>query len=529
MTATGTAAPQPMQAELGEVLLEARGVSKFFPGVRALHNVDFTLRAGEVHALVGENGAGKSTLMKILSGIYQPDEGELKLRGEKLVLPTPLSAHHAGISVIHQEFFLMNHLTVAQNIFIGREPKMFGGLINDDAALNRKASELLDRLGVKIDPRVRVSQLTVAAQQLLEIAKALSFNSSVLVMDEPTAALTDAEVDTLFRIIDDFITPETAVVYISHRMEEIRKLATQVTVLRDGELVATHPGKDVTIPEIIHMMVGREIVSDIRPEPRKKTELVLEVSDLSTDALLNDVSFTLEKGEILGFAGLMGAGRTEMARALIGADPRSSGVVKFKGDVVNIQHPKDAVQLGIGYLSEDRKKFGLILGQDVTANTVLASIGSFTKGFILQDKEMRATASKWVDILSTKTPNVGQKIRNLSGGNQQKVVLAKWLERDCDILIFDEPTRGIDVGAKQEIYDLLEKLTDEGKSIIMISSELEEVLRMSDRIAVMCNGQITGFLSNAEATQQKIMELATHFHETEVPDEKKSEAINDSH
>ena len=516
MTQTDAAVGHTTKADLGEVLLEARGISKFFPGVRALHNVDFTLRAGEVHALVGENGAGKSTLMKIMSGIYQPDEGELRLRGEKLVLPTPLSAHHAGISVIHQEFFLMNHLTVAQNIFIGREPKRFGGLINDDAALNRKAAELLDRLGVKIDPRVRVAQLTVAAQQLLEIAKALSFNSSILVMDEPTAALTDAEVDTLFRIIDDFITPKTAVVYISHRMEEIRRLATQVTVLRDGELVDTKPGNEVTIPEIIHMMVGREIVSDVRPGPRKKTELVLEVENLSTDALLNDVSFTLEKGEILGFAGLMGAGRTETARALIGADPRSSGVVTFKGKEVNISHPKDAVSLGIGYLSEDRKKYGLILGQDVTANTVLASISSYTKGGILQDKEMRKAASKWVDALSTKTPNVRQKIRNLSGGNQQKVVLAKWLERDCDILIFDEPTRGIDVGAKQEIYDLLNKLTDQGKSIIMISSEMEEILRMSDRIAVMCNGQITGFLSNAEATQEKIMELATHFHETET-------------
>ncbi len=507
----------------GEVLLEARGISKFFPGVRALHDVDFTLRAGEVHALVGENGAGKSTLMKILSGIYQPDEGELLLRGEKLALPTPLSAHQAGISVIHQEFFLMNHLTVAQNIFIGREPKRFGGLINDDAALNRNAAELLDRLGVKIDPKVRVAQLTVAAQQLLEIAKALSFNSSILVMDEPTAALTDSEVDTLFRIVDDFVTPETAVVYISHRMEEIRRLATQVTVLRDGELVATRPGNEVTIPEIIHMMVGREIVSNVRPEPRAETEPILEVENLSTSDLLTNVNFTLEKGEILGFAGLMGAGRTETARALIGADPRSSGVIRYKGSEVSINHPKDAVQLGIGYLSEDRKKYGLILGQDVTANTVLASIGSYTKLGILQDKAMRDAAGKWAKALSTKTPSVRQKIRNLSGGNQQKVVLAKWLERDCDILIFDEPTRGIDVGAKQEIYDLLDELTTQGKSIIMISSEMEEILRMSDRIAVMCNGQITGFLSNAEATQEKIMELATQFHETENT----SEADND--
>ena len=509
MTAPSTVAdPAPHGA--GEILFEAEGVSKVFPGVRALNNVDFTLRSGEVHALVGENGAGKSTLMKILAGIYQPDGGEIRLRGEKIVLPTPLSAQEAGISVIHQEFFLMNHLTVAQNIFIGREPKQLG-IFNDDNALNKKAAELLDRLGVNIDPRARVGTLTVAAQQMVEIAKALSFNSSVLVMDEPTAALTDTEVETLFRIIDNFVTPQTAVVYISHRMEEIRRLATQVTVLRDGELVAARPASELTIPDIIQLMVGRKIASDVRPEPRAATEPILEVTGLSTAKLLQDVSFTLEKGEILGFAGLMGAGRTETARALIGADPRTAGTVTVHGKTVNITHPADAVAEGIGYLSEDRKRYGLILNQSVAANTVLASIPSFTKGFILEDGKMKKVAQKWVEVLRTRTPSVDQRIRNLSGGNQQKVVLAKWLERDCDVLIFDEPTRGIDVGAKQEIYDLLDKLTDEGKSIIMISSEMEEILRMSDRIAVMCNGRITGFLSNAEATQEKIMELATQF------------------
>ncbi len=509
MTAPSTVA-EPAPHGAGEILFEAEGVSKVFPGVRALSDVDFTLRSGEVHALVGENGAGKSTLMKILAGIYQPDGGEIRLRGEKIVLPTPLSAQEAGISVIHQEFFLMNHLTVAQNIFIGREPKQFG-VFNDDNALNKKAGELLDRLGVNIDPRARVGTLTVAAQQMVEIAKALSFNSSVLVMDEPTAALTDTEVETLFRIIDNFVTPQTAVVYISHRMEEIRRLATQVTVLRDGELVAARPASELTIPDIIQLMVGRKIASDVRPEPRAATEPILEVKGLSTAKLLQDVSFTLEKGEILGFAGLMGAGRTETARALIGADPRTAGEVTIHGKRVNITHPADAVAEGIGYLSEDRKRYGLILNQSVAANTVLASIPAFTKGFILEDGKMKKVAQKWVEVLRTRTPSVDQRIRNLSGGNQQKVVLAKWLERDCDVLIFDEPTRGIDVGAKQEIYDLLDKLTDEGKSIIMISSEMEEVLRMSDRIAVMCNGRITGFLNNAEATQEKIMELATQF------------------
>ena len=510
MTAPGTEAEPAPTGRAGEILLEADGVSKVFPGVRALNDVSFTLRTGEVHALVGENGAGKSTLMKILSGLYQPDGGEIRLRGERIVLPTPLSAQQMGISVIHQEFFLMNHLTVAQNIFIGREPKTMG-FLNDDAALNRQAEELLDRLGVNIDPRARVSTLTVAAQQMVEIAKALSFNSSVLIMDEPTAALTETEVETLFRIIGNFLSPTTAVVYISHRMEEIRKLSTQVTVLRDGEFVATKPASELTIPDIIQLMVGRKIASDIRPEPRASTEPILEVKHLSTAPLLKDVSFTLEKGEILGFAGLMGAGRTETARALIGADPMTDGEVIVGGKPVKITHPADAVAEGIGYLSEDRKRYGLILNQDVTANTVLASIPAFTKGGILQDGKMKQVAQKWVEVLRTRTPSVNQRIRNLSGGNQQKVVLAKWLERDCDVLIFDEPTRGIDVGAKQEIYDLLDKLTDEGKSIIMISSEMEEVLRMSDRIAVMCNGRITGFLDNSEATQEKIMELATQF------------------
>jgi len=511
MTAPGTSAGSATRAGAGEIILEAKGISKVFPGVRALDSVDFTLRGGEIHALVGENGAGKSTLMKMISGIYHPDEGEIFLRGKPITLPNPLAAHHAGISVIHQEFHLMNHLTAAQNIFIGRESKSGGAFIND-AEMNRKAKELFERLGVDIDPKIQVGRLTVAAQQLLEIAKAMSFNSSVLIMDEPTAALTDKEVEMLFKIIYDFISPQTAVVYISHRMDEIRHLSTQITVLRDGQLVDSVPADTVTIPEIIQLMVGRKIESNVRPEPREETEPVLEVKNLSTKELLTDVSFTLEKGEILGFAGLMGAGRTEVARALIGADPKTSGTVKINGKDVSISHPQQAVEEGIGYLSEDRKQFGLILGQNVAANTALASLKKFRSPLgLLQDNKMIEASDRWVKALRTKTPSSRQFVKNLSGGNQQKVVLAKWLERDCDILIFDEPTRGIDVGAKQEIYDLLDRLTDEGKSIIMISSEMEEVLRLSDRIAVMCNGRITGYLSNEEATQEKIMELATQF------------------
>ena len=519
MTAIEADVAEAPKGASGEVLLEALGVSKVFPGVRALSDVSFAVRGGEVHALVGENGAGKSTLMKIFAGLYQPDGGEVRLRGEKITLPNPLSAHRAGISVIHQEFFLMNHLTVAQNIFIGREPNLPGGILNDDRALNRRAAELLGQLGVDIDPKVPVGRLTVAQQQMVEIAKALSFNSSVLIMDEPTAALTDAEVSTLFRIIKNFVTGETAVVYISHRMEEIKKISTTVTVLRDGELVATQPSASVTIHEIIQQMVGRKIAVDVRPEPRVRSQPILEVEGLCSASLLRDVTFTLGKGEILGFAGLMGAGRTETARALIGADPKTAGVVKINGHEVHISHPGDAVRKGIGYLSEDRKRYGLILRQDVAANTVLASIPEFTKHGLLQDGEMRKAAEKWTQALSTKTPSVRQQVSNLSGGNQQKVVLAKWLQRDCDILIFDEPTRGIDIGAKQEIYELLGRLTKAGKSIIMISSEMEEILRMSDRIVVMCDGRITGVMNNVEATQEKIMELATRFNPTDPQNE----------
>ncbi|MDR1766929.1 MAG: sugar ABC transporter ATP-binding protein, partial [Propionibacteriaceae bacterium] len=421
-------------------------------------------------------------------------------------------ARHLGLSVIHQEFFLMNHLTVAQNIFIGREPKLPGGVLNDDRALNRKAQELLDRLGVPIDPRVQVGRLTVAAQQMVEIAKALSFDSRVLIMDEPTAALTSSEVETLFRIIRNFSTPETGVVYISHRMEEIKEVCNQITVLRDGQYVDSKPADQLEVQDIIHLMVGRTIAKGSRPQARGiDPEVVLEVNGLCTASLLRDVGFSLRRGEILGFAGLMGAGRTETARAVVGADPKTAGEVKVFGQPTRISGPADAVRHGIGYLSEDRKRYGLILGQTVTANIGLPSLPNYQKFGMLQDADMAKAAEKHCEALNIKTPSVRQQLRFLSGGNQQKVVLAKWLERDCDILIFDEPTRGIDVGAKQEIYDLLHRLVAAGKSIIMISSELEEVLRMSDRIVVMCDGRVTGVLDNADATSENIMTLATQF------------------
>ena len=467
-----------------------------------------------MHALVGENGAGKSTLMKVMGGIHQPDSGTIELYGDPTTVTGPLDAQQRGISIIHQEFNLMPDLTVAENIFFGREPKSTGGVLLDNAAIVTQTRELLDRLGILLDPHMRVGRLSVASQQMVEIAKALSFDSRVLIMDEPTAALTDSEVETLFTVIDGFITPDTGVIYVSHRMEEIMRISDRITVLRDGGYVATQNASDVTIDQIIQQMVGREIAVDVRPEPSaSRTELALEVEGLSTPTLVRDVSFTLAKGEILGFAGLMGAGRTEVARALVGADPSSSGTVTVDGKVVNIASPADAVRLGIGYLSEDRKHFGLCLDKDITENIALPNLSNWSTWWgMIRDGQAASIATQYVKSLRIRTPGIRQLTKNLSGGNQQKVVLAKWLARDCDVLIFDEPTRGIDIGAKDEIYTLLTQLAQQGKAIIVISSEIPEVLRLADRILVMCEGRITGELLNADATQEKIMTYATKFH-----------------
>jgi len=493
-------------------LLEVQGISKSFPGVNALQDVEFRLDAGEVLVLVGENGAGKSTLMKILSGIYQRDEGSIRIDGAEVAIPVPAAAQEHGISIIHQEMNLMPDLTVAQNIFIGREPRR--GLMLDEAALNRKAAALLRDLGIDLDVRRKVADLTVAAQQMVEIAKALSFDARVLIMDEPTSALTDTEVETLFTLIDSLRAKGTGIIYISHRMVEIKRLADRVTVLRDGRYIGTLERGEIDIPTIIEMMVGRSIDTSSKPDPLDITgrDVVLRVSGLTTRTMLEDVGFKLHRGEILGFAGLMGAGRTETARAIIGADRKTAGVVEVNGRQVRIRQPADAVRHGLGYLSEDRKNLGLMLEQSVTANTVAASLDQFSGLFgIMNDRRARSVSARRVDELRTRTPSVDQPVKLLSGGNQQKVVIAKWLVRDCDILIFDEPTRGIDVGAKEEIYRLLQDLAASGKSIIVISSELPEVLRLSHRIVVMANGRVKGELTSEEASQNKIMELATSF------------------
>ncbi|NMA76122.1 MAG: sugar ABC transporter ATP-binding protein [Actinomycetales bacterium] len=493
-------------------LLDVHGISKSFPGVKALQDVEFHLDAGEVLVLVGENGAGKSTLMKILSGIYQRDAGTITIDGREVDITGPTQAQELGISIIHQEMNLMPDLTVAQNIYLGREPRR--GPMLDEKALNQRAAALLEELSIQLDPRTKVSTLTVAAQQMVEIAKALSFDARVLIMDEPTSALTDTEVETLFGLIDSLRDKGTGIIYISHRMEELRRLADRVTVLRDGQYIGSLEREEIDVPTIIEMMVGRTIDTGSKPEPfdASDREVVLKVEGLSTRSLLKDVGFELRRGEILGFAGLMGAGRTETARAIIGADRSSAGTVEVHGRPVRIRQPADAVRQGIGYLSEDRKGLGLMLEQSVTANTVSASLGGFSNLFgVMNDRRAKRTAQKHAEELRTKTPSVEQEVKLLSGGNQQKVVIAKWLVRDCDVLIFDEPTRGIDVGAKEEIYRLLQALAADGKSIIVISSELPEVLRLSHRIVVMANGRIAGELSSEEATQNSIMDLATRF------------------
>ncbi|MEK4484729.1 sugar ABC transporter ATP-binding protein [Psychrobacillus sp. FSL H8-0484] len=489
-------------------------ISKSFPGVKALSNVQVDLQYGEVLALVGENGAGKSTLMKILTGIYQKDEGTITLQGNEINVTSPKHAQELGISIIHQELNLMKDLSIAENIFIGREPKGALNLLVDDKKLNNQAKELFEKLNLDLDPKTKVQNLTVAKQQMVEIAKALSFNSKILIMDEPTTALTEIEIEALFEIINSLREKGVGIIYISHRMDELKKISDRITVMRDGTYVDTLTTAETEMSKVIQLMVGRHVYIESKPNIAEgEKETVLQMKNISTKALLKDVSFELKKGEILGFAGLMGAGRTEVARVLFGADPVTTGTIHLHGNKVNIKSPAEAVKQGIGYLSEDRKQFGLLVNMDVKSNIALATIKDYqSKTMFVSDSKIKKMAEQYVDQLKIKTPSVDQEIRFLSGGNQQKVVIAKWLQRDCDILIFDEPTRGIDVGAKGEIYKLLDELAASGKSIIMISSELPEILRMSHRIVVMAEGKITGVLSSEDATQEKIMEYATQLH-----------------
>ena len=494
---------------MGEVILTMKGISKTFPGVRALDNVDFDVRQGEVHALMGENGAGKSTLMKVLTGIYTKDAGTITFEGKEVEFHNPREAQQAGIVIVHQELNMMGHLTVAQNIFIGREPKR--GPFIHDSAMNAEAKKLFAQLNIDIDPKETMSNLTVAKQQMCEIAKAISHDAKVIIFDEPTAALTDTEIEQLFIIIRSLRAKGYGIVYISHRMDEIKKITDRVSVMRDGQYIGTLITEECTKEDIISMMVGRVIYEKPKTASHCPPDapVVLKVEHLNAGRMVQDVSFELHRGEILGFAGLVGAGRTETARALFGADPKTSGEIWISGNKVTINSPKDAVEAGLSYLSEDRKRFGVVLKKNIIENSTLATLKEYTRGIFINKPKEAAVTEKYVNLLKTKTPGIDQLVMNLSGGNQQKVVIAKWLVNDSQIMIFDEPTRGIDVGAKQEIYELMNQLAESGKAIIMISSELPEILRMSDRIIVMCEGRKTGEFDIAEATQEKIMTAAT--------------------
>lgn len=494
---------------MGEVILKMKEIDKSFPGVHALDHVNFEVRRGEVHALMGENGAGKSTLMKVLTGIYTKDSGTIEYEGKNVEFKNAREAQDAGVVIVHQELNMLGHLTVAQNIFIGREFKK--GFKIDDKKMNEEAAKLFKALNIDIDPTETMSNLTVGKQQMCEIAKAISHDAKVIVFDEPSAALTEAEIQELFKIIRDLRKQNMGIVYISHRMDEIKVITDRVTVMRDGTYVGTLITEECTKDDIINMMVGRVIYEDPKSHSMvaPNAPVVLKVENLNAGKMVQNVSFELRKGEILGFSGLMGAGRTETARAIFGADPKQSGKIYVNGKEVTINSPQDAVKAGIGYLSEDRKRYGIVVQKTIAENSTMACLEDFCTGSFIDKRKEKAVAQKYVDSLATKTPSVDQLVVNLSGGNQQKVVIAKWLVKNSDILIFDEPTRGIDVGAKNEIYKLMNKLAEEGKSIIMISSEMTEILRMSDRIIVMCEGKKTGEIGIEEAKQETIMNMAT--------------------
>ncbi|MFK0278772.1 sugar ABC transporter ATP-binding protein [Ensifer sp. NPDC090286] len=491
-----------------EYLLSAEGIRKEFPGVVALDDVEFKLKRGTVHALMGENGAGKSTLMKILAGIYTPDKGDVKLKGTEIRLKSPLDALENGIAMIHQELNLMPFMTVAENIWIRREPKNRFGFV-DHREMNRITARLFDRLKIKIDPEIEVRHLSVANRQMVEIAKAVSYESDVLIMDEPTSALTEREVAHLFEIIRDLREQGIGIVYITHKMNELFEIADEFSVFRDGKFIGTHASSDVTRDDIIRMMVGREITQMFPKEEVPIGDVVLSVKNLALNGVFRDVSFDVRAGEILGIAGLVGSGRSNVAETLFGVTPASSGTISIDGKTLSIDSPNTAIRNRMAFLTEDRKDTGCLLILDILENMQIAVLQDrFVKGGFVTEKQITAACEEMSRKLRVKTPNLQERIENLSGGNQQKVLIGRWLLTNPRILILDEPTRGIDVGAKAEIHRLVTELARNGVAVIMISSEMPEVLGMSDRIMVMHEGRVTGFLDRAEATQIKVMELA---------------------
>ena len=494
---------------MDDTIISVRGISKSFPGVQALKGVSFDILRGEIHGLVGENGAGKSTLIKILCGAYTATEGSVWMNGKELSIRSPLDAQNAGISVVHQELKLVDSLTVMENIFIGRWPRTAIGSVNWKA-LRRQAADLIDELGVSLDPEENVGKLTVAQKQIVEICKVLSTNAKFIVMDEPSAVLTPSEMDTLYAIIRKLKTSGITILYISHRLEEIFSLCDHVTIFRDGQKIKTVPAADVTREELIHMMVGRELGIEYPKEKIKIGETILSVRNLNRPNVLHDINFDLHRGEILGFAGLIGAGRTEVARAIMGADKNVSGDITLRGEKYAITDVPHAIKMGIGLVSEDRKKEGLVLNLGIKYNISMVNMHRILKNGALNANLEEELAQKYIHDLNIVAPSSEQEAIYLSGGNQQKVVIAKWLNANCDVLILDEPTRGIDVGAKKEIYHIIGELAKNGKAIIMISSEMPELLGMCDRIIVMHNGRITGTVDIADATQDVLMELAIH-------------------
>lgn len=488
--------------------VEMSAIYKGFPGVQALSDVSLKVRPGTVHALMGENGAGKSTLMKILAGIYTPDSGTIVVEGRPVEIPNPSASLSLGISMIHQELTAVPERSVAENIFLGRELRNRAGLVSDKIMVSR-SREIFDRWSIRINPKSKMSDLSVAQMQMVEIAKAISFGSRIIIMDEPTSAITEREVEHLHAMIRQLREAGTAIVYITHKMDEVFAISDEVTVFRDGQLVTTRPAKELTRDALIALMVGRELTQLFPKEHAEIGEVVLRVRELNRGREVRDVSFELRRGEILGIAGLMGAGRTEVLETVFGVHPADSGTIEVHGTPVKLRSPLDAINAGMGLLTEDRKVTGIMGVLSVRDNMSVAALRRFSPGGILRRREITNTCQEQRERLALKTPSLSQLIQYLSGGNQQKVLLSRWLLTDPEILMIDEPTRGIDVGAKSEIHRLMSQLAAQGKAIVMVSSEMPEILGMSDRVLVMCEGRMTGELSRADATQERIMELAT--------------------
>lgn len=495
---------------MNDVIVSMKSICKTFPGVKALDNVQFELRSGEVMALLGENGAGKSTLMKILSGVYTRDSGELEIFGKRYGDLSPKLAQSVGVAIIHQELNMCRHLTVAENMFLGREKRK--GMLLSDKEMEQEAARILGDLKIDLDPRQTVGSLPVSKQQMVEIAKALSTNARILIMDEPTSALTAKEIDELFRIIHQLKAEGHGIVYISHRLEELQHIVDRVTIMRDGQYITSMNFADTDLDSIIAHMVGREIKEKFPRVACEKGKKIFEVRNLNAGRMVRDISFEVYEGEIVGFAGLMGAGRTETTRAIFGVDTKESGTILLDGQEVHIHRPEDAIRAGIVLAPEDRKKDGLCTKLSIRHNIALPNLDLLCNklGVVSKVKE-DAMCGKAVDDLKIKTPSVDVDAANLSGGNQQKVVVGKWIARNSRVVIFDEPTRGIDVAAKVEIYNLMNQLKRQGIAVVFVSSELPEVMGIADRIIVMCDGRITGEVMARETTQNEILTLATRF------------------